>query len=37
MVRADSMAAFSTTRKKFQRQIISMFSPKFLACGSGRV
>src|SRR5260370_41648513 len=36
MVRADSTAAFSTTRKNSSVRSLSIFSPKFLACGSGR-
>src|SRR6266853_5616118 len=36
MVRADSMAAFSTTRKNSSARSLSIFSPKFFACGSGR-
>src|ERR1700676_384563 len=36
MVRADSTAAFSTTRKNSSARSLSIFSPKFLACGSGR-
>src|SRR5260370_12633292 len=36
MVRADSTAAYATTRKNASARSLSIFSPKFLACGSGR-
>src|SRR5260370_32127526 len=36
MVRADSTAAFSTTRKNSSVRSLSIFSPKFLACGARR-